>query len=106
MYNIKSKKVVKTMGEKELYVLEYVNEKINGNETVRYNSDVEEAYAVNEIAYYLKRLVSKRYFLGRDWAKTSGEEVSEYKNNVVAIDYEKLSLTNAGRKELKKQELL
>ena len=91
------------MGEKEFYVLEYVNQKINGNYEVRYNCDIEEEFAINEIAYYLKRLLSKRYILGKDWDKRNDKEVSKYKNNVVAINYDKLSLTNAGKKEMNKR---
>ncbi|MDS0525176.1 hypothetical protein NNC19_05740 [Clostridium sp. SHJSY1] len=91
------------MGEKEFYVLEYVNERINGNDKVKYNCDIEEEFAVNEIAHYLKRLVSKRYITGRDWAVTNDQDVSKYKNNVVSIDYKKLKLTNVARKEMNKK---
>jgi hypothetical protein len=90
------------MGEKELYVLEYVNQRINGNEDIKYNCDIEEEYAVNEIAHYLKRLLSKRYVIGKDWAVTKDQDVSKYENNVVSIDYKKLTITSVGIKEMKK----
>ncbi|HEY5524727.1 MAG TPA: hypothetical protein VIK26_05235 [Clostridium sp.] len=91
------------MKEKELYVLKYVNEKINGNDDVEYNCDIEEEYAVKEIAHYLKRLISKGYIRGRNWAMINGEEVSVYKNKVFSIYYEKLVLTKNGREEINKK---
>ena len=90
------------MGEKELYVLKYVNEKINGNKDIKYTCDIKEEYAVNEIAHYIERLLSKRYMTGKEWAATKDDEVSEYKNNVVSIDYEKLLITRIGIKEINK----
>lgn len=91
------------MGEKELYVLKYVNEKINGNEDVKYNCDIEEEYTINEIAHYVKRLLSKRYIIGKEWAILSDKDVSIYKNNILSIYYSKLQLTKIGIKEINKK---
>jgi len=90
------------MGEKELYVLKYVNEKINGNKDIKYTCDIEEEYAINEIAHYIERLLSKRYMTGNEWAQIKDEEVSKYKNKVASIDYQKLTITRIGTKEIKK----
>ncbi|PRR81357.1 hypothetical protein [Clostridium vincentii] len=90
------------MKEKELYVLKYVIKKINGKKDIEYNCDIEKEYAVNEIAYYLRRLISKGYIRGRGWAMVEGEEVSVYKNNVSLIYYEKLVLTKHGKEVLNK----
>lgn len=90
------------MGEKELYVLEYVNEKINGNEDVKYESDLDEEETLKEIVHYLKRLLSKRYVIGKDWEVTHDADES----NVISIDYKKLKIANVGIKKLNKKSII
>lgn len=89
------------MKEKELYVLRYVSEKMNGNEDIKYKCDIEEEYSVNEIAHYLKRLISKGYIRGRQWGLIDGNEASLYKNKIVYIYYDKLVITKNGREKIK-----
>lgn len=95
-------KGVSIMKEKELYVLKYVSEKINGNEYIKYNCDIEEEYSVKEIAHYLRRLISKGYIRGRQWGLIDDSEASVYKNKVFSIYYDKLIITKNGREEIKK----
>jgi len=96
-------KGVSIMVEKELYVLKYINEKINGNENIKYNCDIEEEYAINEIAHYIKRLLSKRYVIGKQWSVLNDKEISIYKNKILFIYYENLQLTKVGIKEINKK---
>lgn len=91
------------MVEKELYVLKYVNEVKNGNKNIQYICDIEEEYAAKEIAYYLKRLISKGYFRGRQWGIIDGSDASVYKNKVTSIDYDKLVITKKGIEEINKK---
>jgi hypothetical protein len=92
--------------DKELKVLKYLKERIEGNNNTEYQTDVPDYLIIKEIGYYLEKLFDKKYVIAKNlnWAIRGGQRENQFRSNLVAIIYDHLKISQEGEKAIKEAE--